>query len=32
MLDMALLNTDAWTEVWRNVKKLDIDNNGFIEQ
>lgn len=29
---MALNDTLAWSEVWRNVKKLDIDNNGFIEQ
>lgn len=29
---MALSNTLKWSEIWRNVKKLDIDNNGFIDQ
>ena len=32
LLDMALSDTPKWSEIWRNVKKLDIDNNGFIEQ
>jgi hypothetical protein len=29
---MALSNILAWSNVWKNVKKKDIDTNGFIDK
>ena len=29
---MALSNILAWSNVWRNVKQLDKDKNGFIDK
>lgn len=29
---MALSNILAWSNVWRNVKKIDKDRNGFIDK
>ena len=32
LLGLAKSNTGAWAELWKQIRVLDFDNNGFVPQ
>ena len=32
LVDLAVNDTLAWSQLWGSVKKMDVDNNGFLDK